>query len=204
MTIAGKTAARKILRARRHSFVAGLDDQRETEQAAIATRIAPHLANHQVVAAYVAIGSEAGLSSLLVDARRRGIATALPHVTAPGSPMRFLRWQAGEPLDLGPFGLLQPPATAEPVVPDLILAPLLGFDRSGGRLGQGAGFYDRAFAANLLARRIGIAWSVQEMPALPLDAWDMPLHAVVTEREWIEINPDQAGASRSASSSSSR
>jgi 5-formyltetrahydrofolate cyclo-ligase len=54
------------------------------------------------------------------------------------------------------------------------------------RLGQGAGFYDRAFARLPAARRIGLAWSAQEADALPADPWDVPLHAVATEKEWIE------------------
>ena len=54
------------------------------------------------------------------------------------------------------------------------------------RLGQGAGFYDRAFARLPAALRIGLAWSVQEVDILPADPWDAPLHAVVTEKEWIE------------------
>ena len=85
----------------------------------------------------------------------------------------------------GAFGLLQPRSDAEEVSPDLILAPLVGFDRALRRIGQGAGFYDRAFARLPDARRIGLAWSVQEVDALPTDPWDVPLHAVATEREWI-------------------
>ena len=52
-------------------------------------------------------------------------------------------------------------------------------------------YYDRAFAALPGARRIGYAWSVQEVQLVPLDPWDVPLHAVATEREWIAIEgPD--------------
>ena len=85
----------------------------------------------------------------------------------------------------GPFGLLQPPGDAEEVVPDLILTPLVAFDRTLARLGQGAGHYDRAFARFPNARRIGVAFSVQQVDRLPTDPWDMPLHAIITEREWI-------------------
>ena len=58
-------------------------------------------------------------------------------------------------------------------------------DRRGNRLGQGAGQYDRAFAAHPAAWRIGVAWSVQQVDALAPDPWDVPLHAIVTESEWI-------------------
>ena len=109
----------------------------------------------------------------------------LPHVVDRATPLRFLSWDAGTALIAGPFGLRQPDATAPGCSPDIILTPLLGFDRQGGRLGQGAGHYDRAFAALPHAWRIGVAWSVQELGAVPSDPWDVPLHAIATEREWI-------------------
>jgi 5-formyltetrahydrofolate cyclo-ligase len=57
------------------------------------------------------------------------------------------------------------------------------------RLGQGGGYYDRAFARYPDALRIGLAWSVQEHDALPADPWDLPLHIILTEVELIE-GPD--------------
>ncbi len=100
--------------------------------------------------------------------------------------MRFLVWRPGEPLEAGPAGLLQPAADGEMVEPDVMLLPLIGFDRGLHRLGQGAGYYDRACAGLPDARRIGLGWNVQEWAALPCDPWDVPLHAVATQREWIE------------------
>ncbi|MFZ8396223.1 5-formyltetrahydrofolate cyclo-ligase, partial [Staphylococcus aureus] len=71
------------------------------------------------------------------------------------------------------------------VKPDIILTPMLAFDAKLDRLGQGAGYYDRAFATFPDAWRIGVAWSVQQVESLPTEAWDMPLHAVITECGWI-------------------
>jgi 5-formyltetrahydrofolate cyclo-ligase len=62
-----------------------------------------------------------------------------------------------------------------------------GFDRTGNRIGYGAGHYDRAFAAHPHARRVGIAWSFQQLPQIPVDTWDVPLHAIATDCEWIAI-----------------
>lgn len=138
-----------------------------------------------MAAFYVAVGSEVDLMPLLSRAAARGTTLALPHIAARDAPMRFLRWQSGAPLAVGAFGLRQPPSDADEVVPDLIVTPLLGFDRHMARIGQGAGFYDRAFTALPDARRIGVAWGVQEVDRLPVDPWDVPLHAVATEREWI-------------------
>ena len=78
-------------------------------------------------------------------------------------------------------------ADSDEIAPDAIMSPLIGFDREGNRLGQGGGFYDRAFARYASARRIGLAWSVQESDTLPVDSWDQRLHAVVTERERIDF-----------------
>ena len=66
----------------------------------------------------------------------------------------------------------------------MILTPLLAFDAALNRLGQGAGHYDRAFAANAGAWRIGVAWSVQRVETLPADPWDVPLHNIITEQGW--------------------
>ena len=99
--------------------------------------------------------------------------------------MRFLAWATGDDLVPGPFGLFQPHHEAPDLAPDIILTPLLAFDSKLDRLGQGAGYYDRAFAQFPHALRIGVAWNVQCVDALPVDPWDMPLDAVITESGWI-------------------
>jgi 5-formyltetrahydrofolate cyclo-ligase len=132
------------------------------------------------VATYSPIGSEADPAQLAAAAADRGCRLALPHVTDRASPIRFLLWQPGEPLVPGPFGLSQPASHTE-VAPDIILTPLVGFDARLNRLGQGASHYDRAFARYPDAWRVGIAWAVQQVPVIPTDIWDVPLHAVVTE-----------------------
>jgi len=76
---------------------------------------------------------------------------------------------------------------------DLVLLPLVGFDRSGGRLGMGGGFYDATFAAKLRGqgfqkpRLVGVAHSCQEVESLALASWDVPLDGIATEREYIAI-----------------
>ncbi len=133
-----------------------------------------------VVASYVPIGSEADPAAFDTAVRTMGATLVLPVVIDRASPIRFA---IADPVALvaGPFGLRQPPAGAASVTPDIILTPLVGFDRAGNRLGQGAGHYDRAFVAYPDALRIGIAWAVQQVEALPADPWDVPLHAIATE-----------------------
>lgn len=83
--------------------------------------------------------------------------------------------------------LRQPLLSAPPRAPDLIVTPLLGFDRAGRRIGYGAGHYDRAFQQFPGAHRIGFAWAMQEVTCVPHDPWDVPLHAIVTEREFAAL-----------------
>lgn len=138
-----------------------------------------------IVASYVPVGGEADPAALADAAIAAGCTIALPHVVDRPTPLRFLAWQNNAPLVTGPFGLLQPADHPHDVSPDLILTPLVAFDRTLARLGQGAGHYDRAFVRFPAARRIGVAFSVQEVDRLPTDPWDVPLHAIITEREWI-------------------
>lgn len=180
-----KRPIRAALRARRDSFVAALDDSdRMTAADAAARLLEGEIAQARCVAGYMPLGSEFPVQAALERAAALGRATALPIVTARDSAMHFAPWRPGDALTAGWAGLAQPD-TDVGVVPDLILAPLVGFDRTLGRLGQGAGFYDRYFAEAPHARRIGIAWACQEMDAIPTDPWDVPLHAIVTELEWI-------------------
>jgi len=137
------------------------------------------------VAGYIPLGSEASPATLLAAASAAGCRIALPHVTSRRAAMRFLEWIPGSPLHDGMFGLSQPPADAPELTPDIILPPLLAFDADLNRLGQGAGFYDRAFAILPDATRIGIAWAVQQVAHVPVDAWDVPLNAIITEKGWM-------------------
>lgn len=143
------------------------------------------LAPGLTVSSYAPLGSEADPAPLALAAVAAGCNIALPHVTTRDQPMRFLAWDAQADLIRGPYGLQQPHHGTLEVVPDIILTPLLAFDGKLDRLGQGAGYYDRAFARFPDALRIGVAWDVQRVDALPTDAWDMPLRAVITESGWI-------------------
>ncbi|MFM6853220.1 MAG: 5-formyltetrahydrofolate cyclo-ligase [Sphingopyxis sp.] len=178
----GKPALRRAARAQRDAFAAHTS-----------TRIAPTgpwagLMRHgQTVASYIPLGSEADPTPLVDAARAAGCHIALPHVTSRAAPMRFLHWADGAPLDAGPFGLRQPPADAPVATPDIILVPLVAFTRAGVRLGQGAGHYDRALSTLPHALRVGVALSIQQWAELPCDPWDMPLHAIITQQEWIAI-----------------
>ncbi|MFZ5747681.1 MAG: 5-formyltetrahydrofolate cyclo-ligase [Pseudomonadota bacterium] len=184
---AGMTAGtpdKKVLRAQLRAARDGFAAQSETgivAPPAFVARLKPGL----VVASYCPMGSEADPAPLAAAAIEHGCRIALPHVVDRATPIRFLEWEIGAPLVDGPFGLRQPHGDSRERAPDIILTPLIGFDRRLNRLGQGAGHYDRAFARHEAAWRVGVAWAVQEIPAVPTDIWDVPLHAVITEEGMI-------------------
>ena len=93
-------------------------------------------------------------------------------------------------MDSGPFGIAEPKQSAEVLRPDVLLVPLLAFDRVGYRLGYGGGFYDRTLR-ELRALKpvlaIGVAFAAQETPETPRGSMDEKLDWVITEREAIEI-----------------
>ena len=171
---------KRAIRARMRGIRGGLSGQPIPVPPQLHARFTPGA----TVASYVPIAGEIDPAPLVEAARAAGCRIALPHVIDKPTPIRFL--SAHGPLVEGPFGLTQPAANAEPLEPTLILTPLVAFDRVGNRLGWGAGHYDRAFAQHPNAWRVGIAWSVQEVEALAPDPWDVPLHAILTELEWIE------------------
>jgi len=174
--IPDKLALRARLRAERDRFAA-VDNGAILAPPGFADR----LTGSEIVASYIPIGSEADPAQLVAAALAKGCRIALPFVTDRATPLRFLAWSIGDPLVAGPLGLRQPDPSSAEVAPDVILTPLVGFDARLNRLGQGAAHYDRAFARYEDAWRVGVAWSVQQVPVVPADVWDVPLHAVITE-----------------------
>jgi 5-formyltetrahydrofolate cyclo-ligase len=113
---------------------------------------------------------------------------SLPAAFSWEEPLEFRLW--GDILEPDAFGIPSPPPEAEAVLPDLIIAPVLAFDRSGGRLGQGAGHYDRAIANLRRAKPVfvlGLAYAGQEVAALPMEPHDQRLDAILTETEYITV-----------------
>ncbi len=173
--------AKPALRARLRALRDGAGGEPIVPPPAFIQRLAPGL----VVASYFAVGGEADPARFVTAALAAGCRLVLPHVVDRAAALRFLTWPADAALVGGPFGLRQPAGDLPELAPAIILTPLVGFDRRGNRLGQGAAHYDRAFAAHPSAWRVGIAWSVQEVDELRPDPWDMPLHAIATDKEWI-------------------
>jgi len=182
-----KVALRALLRARRAAHVAAIGAQTAAAAAqAAAALLLPHIPGGATVSLYLAMHDELDPAPLLAALHARGHQIALPTLID-RTTMRFLAWVPGDAIEHGPMGLRQPLPSATELAPDLIITPLTGFDRWGGRIGYGAGHYDRAFQRYPGAHRIGFAWAMQEVDEVPRDPWDVPLHAVVTEKEFVRI-----------------
>lgn len=135
----------------------------------------------QVVALYSAIGAEMPTEGLAQVLSEQGRTLCLPVVLSRDSPMVFRLWSIGDPLEDDAAGCPAPLELAAEVVPDLIVTPLVGFDRCGYRLGQGGGYYDRTFAVIPQVLRIGLAFAGQEVERLPVEDHDIRLHGILTE-----------------------
>lgn len=169
----------------------GLDaDLRGSGSAAISAAVlALDIDRSAVVSAFLPILSEVDLGAAIAGLNDRGHAVGLP-VTV-GDDLVFRRFRPGDPLVPLGFGTRGPGPDSPEMLPDLLLMPLAAFDRQGGRVGYGRGFYDRAVAALKAAggtpRLIGVAFSVQEVAAVPMEAHDAPLDMIITERETLSF-----------------
>ncbi len=168
------------------------------QRAAHAEALAWHLARHPLflnsrrIAAYLPVDSEMDPMPLVWRAWELGKTVYLPVLVPYGhNRLWFAPFREGDPLVRNRFGIAEPlrihRERANAIELDLVLAPLVGFDARGNRLGMGGGFYDRSFA--FLNRRqcwkkprlIGLAHACQQVPRLDGAAWDVPLHAIATE-----------------------
>lgn len=187
---ADRQALRSLLRHKRRALSTA-------QQTASAQGLYRQLAQHawfrraRDIALYLSSDGEISPHLLLQEAQQRKKNVYLPVVSCwPERHMVFQRITAATRWRKNRFGIIEPVPDARQQrrlwTLDLICLPLVGFDTSGGRLGMGGGFYDRSLAAcNLpLPPLLGLAHSCQQVERLPLEAWDMPLDAVVTELAW--------------------
>jgi 5-formyltetrahydrofolate cyclo-ligase len=152
----------------------------------VGRRLAPGI----TVSGYSPLKSEISPLPLMRRCADAGAALALPVVVGRGKPLIMRAWSFGAPLGSGVWGIREPTADAPQVFPDILIVPLLAFDRTGHRIGYGAGYYDMTIAA-LRTRKpvvaIGIAFAAQEIDAVPATPRDARLDLVLTEREVIDF-----------------
>jgi 5-formyltetrahydrofolate cyclo-ligase len=146
--------------------------------------IAP-AANMNIVSGFFPFTTEISVLPLLAKLASEGWTTSLPVVLGKNMPLKFRAWTPGEPTIAGVWDIPMPPETAPEVLPDVVLAPMLAFDRRGFRLGYGGGFYDRTLSKLKKIKpieAIGICYSTQEIDDVPHGDHDEPVDWILTER----------------------
>jgi 5-formyltetrahydrofolate cyclo-ligase len=177
--------AKAALRIKAHAARAALSPQTRADAAvAVARLFFDHisLSSQNVVAAYWRIRDELDCQPILIGLMDSNQTVVLPVVMGAELPLDLRVWEQGASLYEAGFGTLAPSELAPRREPDVVLMPLLGFDRHGTRLGYGGGYYDRTLASmSKTPRLIGLAFAAQEMDEIPRENHDMPLDAVITE-----------------------
>jgi 5-formyltetrahydrofolate cyclo-ligase len=166
--------------------------RRERQQAAeiIAAREFPRAVAGMIVSGFMPLKSEISPLPLMRKVAAAGAQLALPVVAGRGKPLVMRAYAFGDELAAGQWGIRQPKPEAPEVAPDILIVPLLAFDRAGHRLGYGAGYYDMTISslrANKPVTAIGIAYAAQEIDAVPITARDARLDLVLTEREVMDF-----------------
>jgi len=167
------------------------EKKREAAAARIAKRGLPiELATGTVVSSYSPIRSEIDPAPLMLALALRGALLALPVVNARGKSLTFRAWSPNDRLVLGSLGIPEPSPAAAELIPDIMLVPLAAFDRAGHRIGYGAGYYDHTFAHLRKSHHVtgvGLAFAVQETPAIPALSHDVALDFVLTEKDVFDF-----------------
>ena len=142
-----------------------------------------------IVSGFSPMKSEINPVPLMRRLADRGAKLALPVVAGRGRPLIMRAWSFGEKLGAGVWGIREPQADAPEVLPDILIVPLAAFDRTGHRIGYGAGYFDMTLHRLRAVKpvvAIGVAFAAQEIPAVPATPRDARLDLVLTEREVID------------------
>lgn len=187
-----KKLLRRQLRQRRRAL-SPFQHQRASEHLTRYLLGRPEFVSANTVAVYLAADGEIDPRLLIRTTWRLGKRVYLPVLRA-GNRLRFAEYKKGARLRRNRLGIAEPAIRRfrDPSRLDLVLMPLVAFDRRGGRLGMGGGFYDRTFEFLRAATKrrpalVGLAHAFQEADDLPMESWDVPMAAVVTDRGWITI-----------------
>lgn len=142
---------------------------------------------------YHAVGAEMDPSPLIRRLAATGAMFALPSAEIADAPLVFRAWDERDTSVADMFGVPSPPPSASILHPDLIICPLVAFDRRGVRLGQGGGHYDRTIAALRATKPVfvlGLAYAGQEAPEIIAEAHDQRLDAILTESGYMPVSKD--------------
>jgi 5-formyltetrahydrofolate cyclo-ligase len=159
-------------------------DERQRAAEIIALKLDDIIATRGIatIGLYWPIKQEINLLAWAHELARRGdVDLCLPVVVTPKAPLEYWRWTQGEALARGIWNI-PVPAQRDVVLPDLMLAPVVGFDRANYRLGYGGGYFDRTLAS--LRQRpavIGVGYAFSSLDTIFPQPHDIPMDAVLTE-----------------------
>ncbi|MBT8507795.1 hypothetical protein AZH53_05105 [Methanomicrobiaceae archaeon CYW5] len=182
-----KEQLRSACRARRDALP---EIERTRMSEAITKRVLALVGPHATVMAYASKEPEVETMPLLCSLIRQGKHLVLPIIQREDRTLRLSYVRSPDALSPSTFGVPEPVECEEPAEAaslDIIIVPLIGFDREGNRIGYGAGYYDRFFSAHPHIPSVGVAFSVQECPHIPAERFDHRLDYIVTEQEIIKI-----------------
>ena len=183
-----KSIVRKDAQMRRDAIPAG---ERARAAETIAARPFPiAIAPGTILSGFMPLKTEISPLPLMRKLSSAGAQLALPVIDGRGKPLILRAFAFGDELDHGQWGIREPKADARQVEPDILLVPLLAFDRRGHRIGYGAGYYDMTIARLRAIKpvvAVGIAYAAQEIAEVPVTPRDARLDLVLTEREIIDL-----------------
>ena len=157
-------------------------EKRRAASARIAGHLEPLLDGYRSIAVYWPIRGEPDMSPLFGALRTRGARLALPVVTGKDRPLHFRAWEVKDILVSGVWNIPIPSPSADTIIPDCIVVPVVGFDRAGYRLGYGGGYYDRTLAAMRPPPRfIAIGLDISRLDSIYPQAYDFRPDSIVTE-----------------------
>lgn len=191
--------AKRALRARMKAWRAGLSADAQMRAAEAVARqglafLEPQPPRGAVVSGFSPIADEFRVWPLLRKLAGEGYRLALPVMQGKAKPLLFRAWSPGDAMDQAVWGIAEPKPDKPVLEPDILIVPLLAFDRAGWRLGYGGGFYDctlKALRTRKAIVAVGLAFDEQQVDAVPHVDYDQRL-------DWVlrPSGPMQCGASR--------
>ncbi len=191
-----KTAIRRSIRLERAKLSIKQQAEKAHQLLCIIVQL-PEFIHSQYLAAYWPNDNEINPLGILATAHEMGKSCYLPKLDPdPMAHMQFVEYHPGDSLTANHLGILEPSLrhrkSIAPKSLDLVLVPLVAFDKKGRRLGMGKGYYDHAFAfhktdPNSKPFLLGIAYDLQKVSELPSEEWDIPLDGVATETHYIRL-----------------
>ncbi len=140
------------------------------------------------VAGYMAVRGEVDIMPALAALSTRHT-IALPRITKGSKVLSFKHFMPGDALVKGAYGIDTPSPGAKEVTPDIVIVPMVAFDRGGHRLGYGGGYYDATLGSfgHHPVIAIGVAFSAQEVDVIPAESFDVRVNIVITEKETLKV-----------------